>query len=229
MGRRRHTVAERGVEISIGTKPKPSRLVIGDAVGLIDADYQLAAGGVGEIRIGGNVITANFGVAGGVDHVDIKHAVLSIAGIEREAEQPALADRIDCDVEEWRWLDLEYSGVAGRDVDDLDSPRFLQHEDAIRIVRCGSDEHRLGQTGGNAHCLDAARLRCRSVWIESIDEIDATGSEQRLSAVGTDDGVGDSHGLPRSCGAGSSHNTGRTRLFRSANHLLRVYVKGRLL
>jgi hypothetical protein len=97
-------VANRGIEISIGAEIEPAAFVIVESQLLVDCNDRRGARWVGHVRVRRHVIAANLGIAAGVDQIDVEKAVGSIARIESETEQTALAIRQDLvgDVEKRR-------------------------------------------------------------------------------------------------------------------------------
>ena len=193
-------VAERRIEHAVRPKAEPPGLVVLRGR-LVDGDHELRARRIGDVGIAGDLIAADLGVARRIDQVDVEKAVLRVVGIEGEAQEAALAGGVDLhrQIEERCRLDLEDAGLLARDVDDLDEPGLLDHEDAGRIVGGGGDEQRLAQARRDPRRGDAARVCSRAVGVEPIDQVGAAGSRQGLPAVAADNQVG-RHVRPRSCG-----------------------------
>ena len=96
-------VAERRVEVAVGTEFDPAALVVGQAVRLVDPQQQRLARRIGVVRVGGrNLIAADLGVVARIGDVDVEVAVAGVVRIEREADQAALPDHADraADVDE---------------------------------------------------------------------------------------------------------------------------------
>jgi hypothetical protein len=91
---RNAAIAERHIEILVRTETDPARLVIGDAVGLIDANDELRACRIGAVRIRAqHGIAAHLGVVTRIGEIDIKLAVRGEIRVESEPEQAGLRPR----------------------------------------------------------------------------------------------------------------------------------------
>ena len=93
------------------------------------------------------MVAADFGVARGVDQIDVEEAVAGEVRIEGEAEQAALAVRQDLarHVEERRC-----QNPSGGEIEDLDLPGLLDDEQATGIAGRRGGEKRLGEIGRNS-------------------------------------------------------------------------------
>ena len=113
------------------------------AAGLVDGDDRRDARGIGDVRVRRHVITADLGVAAGIDQIDVEKAVAGEIRIEGEAEQAALAVRQDLAryVEERRCQNR-----SGGEIEDLDLPGLLDDEQAAGIARRRAGENRLTET-----------------------------------------------------------------------------------
>jgi hypothetical protein len=124
-------VAGRDVKVRSLARPKadPSRFVIAATGGLRHRQNGLRAGCIHQVHVRRrNGVSRDDGVeSDAVDVVDVKLPVAGEVGIEREAQQSALAGLVDQvqprrpEVEEWRRGD----GPAGK---DLDRAAFLDNE-----------------------------------------------------------------------------------------------------
>ena len=138
-------IAQRGIEISVGSETDPTAFVIAED-GLIDRDDRRGACRVGDVRVRRHVIAADLGVAAGIDQIDVEEAVGGEIRIERKSEQAALAVRQDLvgHVEKRRGLNL----VRGK-IDDFDLAGFLDDKEATEIAGGRDGEKRLGEIGCN--------------------------------------------------------------------------------
>ena len=183
--RRAAAVAVRVVEIAVGTEAEPAGLVVGGS-GLIDGEDRRDARGVGDVRICRDVIAADLRIARRVDQIDIEKAVAGVVGIEREAEQAALA--VDRDlaghIEEGRCGHL-----SGGEIEDFDLPGLLDQEQAAGVAGRRGREQRLAQPRRDPGGNDCSGLALRSVRVEAIDQVRPGGALQRIRAVVTDDKI----------------------------------------
>ena len=85
-------VADRGVEVAVGTEFDPAALVIRQPVGLVDPQQQRLACGIGMVRVGGrDLVAADLGVVARIGDVDVEIAVARVVRIERKADQAAVS------------------------------------------------------------------------------------------------------------------------------------------
>jgi hypothetical protein len=172
-------VAESGVEITVGSETEPARLVVVRAR-LRDGDDRRGARRVRDVRIRGYVITADLGVAAGIDQIDVELSVAGVVRIECEAEQPALPVRQDLAgyVEERGCQNL-----STIEVENLDQSGLLDDEKPTGIPGRCADEERLIERARHAGCGDGAGIALRSVWIVAVDDVDPCRALQGVAAV----------------------------------------------
>ena len=182
-------VAERGVEIAVGSETEPARLVVARGR-LRDGDDRRGARRVRNVWVRRHVITADLGVAASVDQIDVEQAVAGVIRIEREAEQPALPVRQDLAgyVEERRCQNL-----SGIEIEDLDQPGFLDDEQPTGIPGRRAGEDRLVEPARHPGRSDGAGVALRSVRVVAVNDVRACGALQRIAAVIAHDEI-DGHG-----------------------------------
>ena len=129
---------------------------------LRDGDDRRGARRVRNVWIRRHVITADLGVAAGVDQIDVEQAVAGVIWIEREAEQPALPVRQDLAgyVEERRCQNL-----SGIEIEDFDQPGFLDDEQPTGIAGRRDGENGLVETRCHPGRGDCAGVALRSVGV----------------------------------------------------------------
>src|SRR4029077_275231 len=172
-------VAERGVEIAVGSETEPARLVVARGR-LRDGDDWRGARRVRNVWVRRHAITADLGVAARVDQIDVEQAVAGVIRIEREAEQPALPVRQDLAgyVKERRCQNL-----SGIEIEDLDQPGFLDDEQPTGIPGRRAGEDRLVEPARHPGRSDGAGVILRSVWVVAVDNVRACGALQRIAGV----------------------------------------------
>ena len=127
---------------AVGGEGEQAAVVVRE--GLVDREQDVLAVGVGDVGIGADRVARDDRVAGVVRVVHEEAAVVLVVGMERDAEQSALAAAAHqlVDVEERR---LEQHAV----LDDADGARLLDDEEAVRIEARRGDVHRQAQAVGD--------------------------------------------------------------------------------
>ena len=117
-------VAQRGIEITVGSEAEPSALVIAE-VRLVDGQDGRSACSVGDVWIRRHVVAADLGVPAHIDQVDVEETVAGEGWIEGETEQAALPVRQDLAryIEERRCKNLSRGKIQ-----NFDQPGFFDDE-----------------------------------------------------------------------------------------------------
>ena len=178
-------VAERSVEIAVGSETEPARLVVARAR-LRDGDDRRGARGVRDVRIRRYVIAADLGVAAGIDQIDVEKPVAGVVRIECEAEQPALPIRQDLA----RYVEERgCQNLSAIEVENLDQPGLLDNEQPTGIIGWRAGEERLIESARHPGRGDGAGVVLRPVRVIAVDDVHPCRALQSVAAVSACDEV----------------------------------------